>query len=87
MPTITRWLDKFEQAGGITLPDILTLYSSDGLKSRELLKANDDLRQDAVLEQVNIFSSFVDSKFLFYFAYTYKIKSMYLFEFFKYSFF
>lgn len=38
--------------GGINAPKRLTLKTSDGLKQYELLKGKDDIRQDAVMEQV-----------------------------------
>ncbi|XP_063954158.1 serine-protein kinase ATM-like isoform X2 [Lytechinus pictus] len=42
----------FKLAGGINLPKILTCRGSDGVKRRQLVKGNDDLRQDAVMQQV-----------------------------------
>lgn len=38
--------------GGINAPKRLTLKTSDGLQQYELLKGKDDIRQDAVMEQV-----------------------------------
>ncbi|KAF8634560.1 hypothetical protein AX17_004150 [Amanita inopinata Kibby_2008] len=52
------WVDRyetiFETAGGINLPKISICYGSDGQKYKQLFKGegNDDLRQDAVMEQV-----------------------------------
>ena len=38
--------------GGINVPKRVTAHLSDGGRYHELLKGRDDLRQDAVLEQV-----------------------------------
>ncbi|PFH50273.1 hypothetical protein AMATHDRAFT_41011 [Amanita thiersii Skay4041] len=52
------WVERydaiFETAGGINLPKITTCLGSDGQKYKQLFKGegNDDLRQDAVMEQV-----------------------------------
>jgi len=43
---------KFCLAGGVNLPKIIYCVGSDGLKRRQLVKGRDDLRQDAVMEQV-----------------------------------
>ncbi|XP_072019634.1 serine-protein kinase ATM-like [Amphiura filiformis] len=42
----------FKLAGGINLPKILTCIGSDGVERRQLVKGKDDLRQDAVMQQV-----------------------------------
>lgn len=52
VPIISNWGSSVERVGGINEPLKLSLLSSDGIWSHELLKGNDDLRQDAVLEQV-----------------------------------
>ncbi|KAB7505469.1 Serine-protein kinase ATM [Armadillidium nasatum] len=52
VPIISNWGSSVEHVGGINQPLKLSLLSSDGIWSHELLKGNDDLRQDAVLEQV-----------------------------------
>ena len=51
--------------GGINAPKRLTLMTSDGLRQYELLKGKDDIRQDAVMEQVNGL----------FFGYSYKSKN------------
>lgn len=43
---------KFCLAGGVNLPKIIFCVGSDGIKRRQLVKGRDDLRQDAVMEQV-----------------------------------
>ena len=42
----------FKLAGGVNLPKIITCAASDGSSSRQLVKGRDDLRQDAVMQQV-----------------------------------
>nr|NP_001107666.1 ataxia telangiectasia mutated [Strongylocentrotus purpuratus]ABY60856.1 ataxia telangiectasia mutated [Strongylocentrotus purpuratus] len=42
----------FKLAGGVNLPKIITCRGSDGVKRRQLVKGKDDLRQDAVMQQV-----------------------------------
>ncbi|KAK2463511.1 hypothetical protein APHAL10511_004262 [Amanita phalloides] len=51
---IQRYDTKFETAGGINLPKIMYCFGSDGRRYKQLFKGegNDDLRQDAVMEQV-----------------------------------
>ncbi|KAK8749809.1 hypothetical protein OTU49_015558, partial [Cherax quadricarinatus] len=51
-PLIVGWDTSCSFVGGINAPKRLTLKTSDGLKQFELLKGNDDIRQDAVMEQV-----------------------------------
>ncbi|GBE86665.1 hypothetical protein SCP_0905450 [Sparassis crispa] len=52
------WINYFDQtfttAGGVNLPKITTCIGTDGQKYKQLFKGegNDDLRQDAVMEQV-----------------------------------
>ena len=38
--------------GGINLPKVISCLGSDGRKRRQLVKGKDDLRQDAVMQQV-----------------------------------
>eukprot|EP01080_Neovahlkampfia_damariscottae_P001910 gene1910-1050_t len=49
-------IDKFDEyfslAGGINLPKIVKCHTSSGLKYRQLVKGKDDLRQDAVMQQI-----------------------------------
>ncbi|KAF9466074.1 hypothetical protein BDZ94DRAFT_1319724 [Collybia nuda] len=51
---IERYEKTFETAGGINLPKINLCYDTSGKKYKQLFKGegNDDLRQDAVMEQV-----------------------------------
>lgn len=45
---------------GINAPKVVECYGSDGNKYRQLAKSgNDDLRQDAVCVQINIFHKFL----------------------------
>lgn len=52
------WIERYEStfctAGGINLPKIMSCVGSDGKKYKQLFKGegDDDLRQDAVMEQV-----------------------------------
>ena len=38
--------------GGINLPKVISCLGSDGRRRRQLVKGKDDLRQDAVMQQV-----------------------------------
>ncbi|KAM6497154.1 hypothetical protein JOM56_007627, partial [Amanita muscaria] len=51
---IARYETTFETAGGVNLPKITICYGFDGQKYKQIFKGegNDDLRQDAVMEQV-----------------------------------
>lgn len=51
-PSIVKFEDSFTLAGGINLPKIVRCHGSDGKKYRQLVKGSDDLRQDAVMEQM-----------------------------------
>lgn len=44
--------NTFSLAGGINLPKIITCRCSDGVNRKQLVKGKDDLRQDAVMQQV-----------------------------------
>lgn len=50
--TLRSFLPFFKLCGGINVPKILIAEGSDGLEHKHLLKGKDDLRQDAVMEQV-----------------------------------
>ncbi len=50
--SITRYSDTFTTAGGIHLPKISECIGSDGKRYKQLFKRDDDLRQDAVMQQV-----------------------------------
>lgn len=52
MPTIERYSDMFNTAGGLHLPKIIECIATDGKRFKQLFKSNDDLRQDAVMQQV-----------------------------------
>lgn len=53
VPTIVRFRDEVTIAGGISAPKILTARATDGNQYKQLFKGgNDDLRQDAIMEQV-----------------------------------
>lgn len=48
-----RGFDRsFTLAGGINLPKIINCHGDDGLQYKQVIKGNDDMRQDAVLQQV-----------------------------------
>ncbi len=49
---LVRYADVFDTAGGLHLPKISACYGSDGQKYKQLFKNKDDLRQDAVMQQV-----------------------------------
>ena len=50
---IARFEPEFAVATGISMPKIVTAFGTDGKKYKQLFKAgNDDLRQDAIMEQV-----------------------------------
>lgn len=50
--SISRYNDRFTTAGGVHLPKITDCIGSDGVSYRQLFKNLDDLRQDAVMQQV-----------------------------------
>lgn len=50
--SIARYSDRFTTAGGIHLPKIADCIGNDGKSYRQLFKNQDDLRQDAVMQQV-----------------------------------
>ena len=50
---IAKFQSEFTLAGGISMPKIVTALGTDGIKYKQLFKGgNDDLRQDAIMEQV-----------------------------------
>ncbi len=52
-PVMTEVEPQISIAGGISAPKITTIRASDGSRNKMLLKGgNDDLRQDAIMEQV-----------------------------------
>ncbi|XP_061847968.1 serine-protein kinase ATM isoform X4 [Colius striatus] len=50
--TIKCFKPEFRLAGGLNLPKIIDCVGSDGKERRQLVKGRDDLRQDAVMQQV-----------------------------------
>ncbi|XP_056417620.1 serine-protein kinase ATM [Hyla sarda] len=50
--TIASFKPEFRLAGGLNLPKIIDCVGSDGKERRQLVKGRDDLRQDAVMQQV-----------------------------------
>ncbi|XP_063286192.1 serine-protein kinase ATM [Pelobates fuscus] len=50
--TISGFKPHFRLAGGLNLPKIIDCIGSDGKERRQLVKGRDDLRQDAVMQQV-----------------------------------
>ncbi|KAM6290797.1 serine-protein kinase ATM [Porphyrio hochstetteri] len=50
--TIVSFKPEFRLAGGLNLPKIIDCVGSDGKERRQLVKGRDDLRQDAVMQQV-----------------------------------
>ena len=50
--TIQSYDGHLTLCGGINLPKVLSCLGSDGRRRRQLLKGRDDLRQDAVMQQV-----------------------------------
>lgn len=51
-PVISSWENQCMFVGGVNAPKRLTVKTSDGLSQFELLKGRDDIRQDAVMQQV-----------------------------------
>ncbi|KAG8966808.1 Serine/threonine-protein kinase tel1 [Tulasnella sp. 419] len=60
-PYIRHYEPDFTTAGGVNLPKISVCVGSDGIRRRQLFKGqgDDDLRQDAVMEQVFDIVNFV----------------------------
>lgn len=53
VPIITKLEPTMVIAGGVSAPKILTVVASNGERHKQLVKgSNDDLRQDAIMEQV-----------------------------------
>ncbi|KAL2011470.1 hypothetical protein VTN00DRAFT_4188 [Thermoascus crustaceus] len=53
VPKIVRFHPEFTVASGVSAPKIVTAVATDGLRYKQLFKGgNDDLRQDAIMEQV-----------------------------------
>ncbi|KGO64762.1 PIK-related kinase, FATC [Penicillium italicum] len=53
VPTVTKFHPEFTIASGVSAPKIVTAVASNGERYKQLYKGgNDDLRQDAIMEQV-----------------------------------
>ncbi|KAL4887390.1 hypothetical protein BJY04DRAFT_212427 [Aspergillus karnatakaensis] len=53
VPKLVRFLPDFTVASGVSAPKIVTALASNGVRYKQLFKGgNDDLRQDAIMEQV-----------------------------------
>ncbi|KAJ5101854.1 hypothetical protein NUU61_004076 [Penicillium alfredii] len=53
IPTIARFSPEFTIASGVSAPKIVTAVATNGVRYKQLYKGgNDDLRQDAIMEQV-----------------------------------
>uniref|UniRef100_A0A8C5ALW6 non-specific serine/threonine protein kinase n=1 Tax=Gadus morhua TaxID=8049 RepID=A0A8C5ALW6_GADMO len=50
--TIRSFKPQYRLVGGVNLPKIIDCVGSDGRSHRQLVKGQDDLRQDAVMQQV-----------------------------------
>ncbi|XP_061682550.1 serine-protein kinase ATM isoform X3 [Syngnathoides biaculeatus] len=50
--TVRSFASHYHLAGGVNLPKIIDCVGSDGKSRRQLVKGKDDLRQDAVMQQV-----------------------------------
>ncbi|XP_038141476.1 serine-protein kinase ATM [Cyprinodon tularosa] len=50
--TVRGFLPHYHLAGGVNLPKIIDCVGTDGKSRRQLVKGQDDLRQDAVMQQV-----------------------------------
>ncbi|XP_026219215.1 serine-protein kinase ATM [Anabas testudineus] len=50
--TVRSFMPQYHLVGGVNLPKIIDCVGSDGKSRRQLVKGQDDLRQDAVMQQV-----------------------------------
>nr|XP_046474200.1 serine-protein kinase ATM isoform X2 [Neodiprion pinetum] len=50
--SIEKYANEFELVGGINAPKKITCLGTDGIRRNQLVKGRDDLRQDAVMQQV-----------------------------------
>ncbi|XP_054719337.1 serine-protein kinase ATM-like [Uloborus diversus] len=50
--SVQSFHSEFRMCGGITLPKVIKCKGSDGVEREQLVKGGDDLRQDAVMQQV-----------------------------------
>ncbi|XP_029040439.2 serine-protein kinase ATM [Osmia bicornis bicornis] len=49
---ISKYMETYETVGGVNAPKKLTCIGIDGIVRHQLIKGRDDLRQDAVMQQV-----------------------------------
>ena len=52
IPALVRYRSSYTVLGGLHRPRRMQVYDSNGVQHRELFKGEDELRQDAVMEQV-----------------------------------
>ena len=52
VPTILSYLPEYTYVGGVNIPKKIKCRGSDGIVRKLLIKGKDDLRQDAVMQQV-----------------------------------
>ncbi|KAF3429996.1 hypothetical protein E2986_08147 [Frieseomelitta varia] len=59
---IAKYTESYETVGGINTPKKLTCIGTDGIHRYQLIKGKDDLRQDAVMQQVfNVMNTLLKS--------------------------
>ncbi|KAJ2357096.1 hypothetical protein GGF43_001668, partial [Coemansia sp. RSA 2618] len=63
VPFVSSVSDGYSLAGGINLPKIVRILGSDGRRYKQLVKGKDDLRQDAVIQQLfTVINRFLDPR-------------------------
>ena len=50
--SVVDFKSEFETPGGVVLPKVTFVLCSDGVNRKQLVKGNDDMRQDSVMEQM-----------------------------------
>ncbi|XP_070498847.1 serine/threonine-protein kinase ATM [Chironomus tepperi] len=50
--TVQKWDQNVKSVGGINAPKRIEVLCSDGIKRPQLLKGKDDMRQDAIMQQI-----------------------------------
>lgn len=59
---ISKYIETYETVGGVNTPKKLTCIGTDGIQRHQLIKGRDDLRQDAVMQQVfNVMNTLLKS--------------------------
>ncbi|KAJ1995860.1 hypothetical protein EDC05_000518 [Coemansia umbellata] len=62
VPFISTIADGYSLAGGINLPKITRVLGTDGKRYKQLVKGKDDMRQDAIIEQLfHVINRFMNS--------------------------